>query len=658
MKRLLFFVFYDKDGIVDTYIDYLLNDFSKSIEKIVIIINGKCNIEGRKLFEKYSSDIFLRENQGYDAGAYKAAVFEYFGLEKIKLYDEVIFMNDTFFGPFYPSQIIFQEMEQRNIDFWGITLQETVDLGYGRLPRYIQSYFIAFRRKVVESHDFKEFWESMGTPKDYLEVCKKFENRLMSFFVEKGYKYSVLVDDKILSSIDGEKSNYNHYWFLPYTLIKYHKMPFLKIKPFISLDIDNTMQEELVKALEYIQDEFGYSKSWVFEHVLRKHSIDRLVFSANLFKIISTEKNVSVNMKSASIIIFIENMKTLYYWNSTISLLAREADLKIITNSEEIYRQITDEKELSGVCSLEKTANKYNAWSYQIDKIPDEKIMAYLHDDMINEEKSAAYISYITLYLETMFFNQYYITRILNEFETNDQLGLLMSFPAKHAQYWTERHLDKIETKPEKLRRILNIEMLDQDQFKKIKVENGIWIRCSVVKKLCKKFKSEGLSLESLFIWFAQFCQTEGYFSEYITTCRWAEVGLKNSMFADSFSKEHILFTDDMKISNYQDYRKQLEVWGLFHKLEQYEKVYIYGAGVNAKKTYEIFKSGSIKISAFIVSAYGNNPDKIEGIPVCILDEIALDDTSAVVLCLNTNNTKQVLPLLLGRINEENIFSL
>ena len=420
------------------------------------------------------------------------------------------------------------------------------------------------------------------------------------------------------------------------------------------------MQEELAKALEYIQDEFGYSRSWVFEHVLRKHSIDRLVFSVNLFKIISTEKSVSVNMKSASIIIFIENKKTLYYWKSTVSLLAKEADLKIITNNEEIYRQIADEKEFSGVCSLEKAATKYNAWSYQIDKIPDEKIMAYLHDDMINEdsEKSAAYISYIMLYLETMFFNQYYITRILNEFETNEQLGLLMSFPAKHAQYWTERHLDNIETKPEKLRNILNIEVLDQDQFKKIKVENGIWIRCSVVKKLCKKFKNEGLSLESLFIWFAQFCQTEGYFSEYITTCRWAEVALKNSMFADGFSKEHILFADDMKISNYQDYRKQMINWGLFHKLKQYKRVYIYGAGVNAKKAYEIFKSGFIKISGFIVSAYGNNPDKIEEIPVCILDEVALDGTCAVVLCLNTNNTKQVLPLLLGKINEENIFSL
>ena len=79
---------------------------------------------------------------------------------------------------------------------------------------------------------------------------------------------------------------------------------------------------------------------------------------------------------------------------------------------------------------------------------------------------------------------------------------------------------------------------------------------------------------------------------------------------------------------------------------------------MNAKKAYEIFKSGFIKISGFIVSAYGNNPDKIEEIPVCILDEVALDGTCAVVLCLNTNNTKQVLPLLLGKINEENIFSL
>lgn len=656
LKRLLFFVFYDKDGIVDTYIDYLLNDFSKSVEKIVIIINGECNAEGRKLFEKYSSDIFSRENKGYDAGAYKAAIFEYFGLERMKMYDEVIFMNDTFFGPFYSSQKIFNEMQQRNVDFWGITLQEDANLGYGMIPRNIQSYFIAFRKKVVESHDFKEFWESLGFPKDFLDCCKKFENRLTVFFEERGYKYSVLVDDGILNS--KEKNNYNHYWFLPYTLIKYHKMPFLKTKPFMSLDIDNTMQEELGNAFEYVQNEFGYKKSWIMEHLLRKHSIDRLIFSVNLFKIISTEKNIPVNMKSASVILFIENVKTLYYWDKIISSLVNKVDLKIITNSEEVYAQFMDKKNFSAVCSLEKTANKYNAWSYEINKIPDEKIVAYLHDDMIDEEseKSAAYISYIMLYAETMFLNSYYITRILNEFESNDQLGLLMSFPAKHAQYWAKENTGDNQIKPEELQKILGMETIDPDQFKKIKVENGVWIRCSVLKNLYKRFKEKGLLSESLFIWLAQFCQVEGYFSEYFTTHRWAEVGLKNSLFTDNFMKEQIIFGNGLKINNYQDYRNRIRVWGLCHKLEQYERIFIYGAGINAKCIYKILKQEHIKISAFIVSVKGANPEKIDDVPVCVLSEVSLNDETAVVLGLNTDNTRQVLPLLLGKISESNIF--
>lgn len=655
LKRLLFFVFYDKDGIVDTYIDYLLNDFSKSVEKIVIIINGECSSKGRRIFEKYSTDIFFRENKGYDAGAYKAAIFEYFGLERMKLYDEVIFMNDTFFGPFYSSQKIFDIMQQRNIDFWGITLQEEANLGYGMIPRNIQSYFIAFRKRVFESHDFKDFWESIGTPKDFLDCCKKFENRLTAFFEEKGYKYSVLVDDEILNST--EKNNYNHYWFLPYTLIKYHKMPFLKVKPFLSLDIDNTMQEELGNAFEYVQNEFGYRKSWIMEHLLRKHSIDRLIFSANLFKIISTEENIPVNMRSASVIIFIENVKTFYYWEKIISLLVNKADLKIITNSEEIYTQAIEEK-FAVVCSLEKTANKYNAWSYVINKIPDEKIVAYLHDDMIDEksEKSAAYISYIMLYAETMFSNLYYITRILNEFESNEQLGLLMSFPAKHAQYWAKENADANRIKPEVLQKALGMGTIDPDQFKKIKVENGVWIRCSVLKNLYERFKEKGLLSESLFIWLAQFCQVEGYFSEYFTTYGWAEVGLKNSLFSDIFLKEQIIFKNGSKINNYQDYRNRIRVWGLCNKLERYKRIFIYGAGINAKCIYKILKEEHIKISAFIVSAKGANPEKIDNIPVYVLDEISLDDETAVVLGLNTDNTRQVLPLLLGKISEKNIF--
>lgn len=75
----------------------------------------------REKVEKIADDIIEKENKGMDVMAYKAAI-DFVGYEKLKKYDELIMMNFTIMGPVTRLEDMFQDMDTRDIDFWGLTL--------------------------------------------------------------------------------------------------------------------------------------------------------------------------------------------------------------------------------------------------------------------------------------------------------------------------------------------------------------------------------------------------------------------------------------------------------------------------------------------------------------------------------------------------------
>ena len=76
MKRICIFSFFDNDGIVDEYIEYYLNEISQIVKRIVIVVNGNIKNDYYKKLLKYTDEIIVRENKGYDAGAYKQCMFD------------------------------------------------------------------------------------------------------------------------------------------------------------------------------------------------------------------------------------------------------------------------------------------------------------------------------------------------------------------------------------------------------------------------------------------------------------------------------------------------------------------------------------------------------------------------------------------------------
>ena len=189
-QRLGIFIFYDREGIVDSYVGYLLQGMKKSLDRLVVVCNGELLPESYNKFKKYSSEILIRKNVGLDVGAYQEAM-RHIGWENLNNYDELIIFNHTIMGPVYPFEEMFAEMDKRDVDFWGITKygKESFDpFGYnpyGYIPEHIQSHFMAFRKSLISSEDFKKFWKEMPIVKSYDESVGCFESVFTKKFADK-----------------------------------------------------------------------------------------------------------------------------------------------------------------------------------------------------------------------------------------------------------------------------------------------------------------------------------------------------------------------------------------------------------------------------------------------------------------------------------------
>ena len=156
MKRLLIYLTYDKQNIIDDYIGYFLRSMRSITDTIVAVCNMPYIEKGLPNLSDYADRIFYRENKGLDCGGFKDALCQFIGWDQLKEYDELILANDSFYGPFKDIGHIFAEMEARHLDFWGLMKRGSGAYGAtGKDPEHILSFFYVFQTPMIHSPDFR-----------------------------------------------------------------------------------------------------------------------------------------------------------------------------------------------------------------------------------------------------------------------------------------------------------------------------------------------------------------------------------------------------------------------------------------------------------------------------------------------------------------------
>lgn len=189
-RRVIFYLFHDSRGDVDDFVPYKLSSLREHADHIFVIVNGTVTPEGRARLEAVADTVWERENKGFDVWGYKTAL-EHFGAERLADYDELILMNYTWFGPVRPFGPVFDRMGARELDFWGMTDHgggtPNPFTGKGTMHRHIQSHWIAVRRRMFQSEQWRNYWDEMPMITDYTESVLNHESRFTHHFHEEGF---------------------------------------------------------------------------------------------------------------------------------------------------------------------------------------------------------------------------------------------------------------------------------------------------------------------------------------------------------------------------------------------------------------------------------------------------------------------------------------
>lgn len=199
MKRCGIVVLYNEEGLVVPYVEILLKSIKEVLYKLVIVVNGNIQKAEKEKLCSYTQYIFYRKNIGYDGGAYKDVFMEYLKGEDWEQWDEILLMNDTFYGSFFSWNGVFEVMEEESCDFWGLTYHPGGEskLFNGRIiAPHIQSYFIVVKKRMFLSPYFLKFWEEMPYPETYKDAVEKFEIAFSVYFSGKGFFYDYWVKKK------------------------------------------------------------------------------------------------------------------------------------------------------------------------------------------------------------------------------------------------------------------------------------------------------------------------------------------------------------------------------------------------------------------------------------------------------------------------------
>lgn len=503
VSRLGILVFFDPDGVVDDYVCYLLKDLRPNLEKLVVVSNGYVDREGRSKLERCCDELFIRDNRGLDAAAFKEAMIHFCGWNEVDEYDEVVLLNDTFFGPIGDSfEDIFQSMQEKDVDFWGLSCGYPATDGYGTmpggyLPAHIQTYFTVFRKNMVNSLAFHDYWYRYDTTNnDFVSVVTKHELIMTSHFEKLGFRWAVYAEmERYHSALISE--NFTAYYSRADQMLRYMRFPFLKKKTF-SISMPDYLYmsdlEELSNAMEFIRQETDYDVGLIWQNILRRYNTLDLYHSLHLNYILPTAERKIAAMDQAAVVCFLSNPRALQLALRRLEPIASEVDVHLIVQGE--VRAEIDRTDLENRGFYIIESDSYHALPMeafvQYGRTLAERyaFLGFLHDSQnLRHVPLSIPESETNGYLENVAASVSYISQVLTLFAENKQLGLLAApFPihqdhfSNYGGLWGDWY-----PATEKLTEELELKCRIDSSRNPLAVTGAFWCRTKAVADLWKK---------------------------------------------------------------------------------------------------------------------------------------------------------------------------
>ncbi|MCW7471365.1 rhamnan synthesis F family protein [Leptospira kanakyensis] len=244
--RLVLFSTFNLKGQITKNLKFYLKSLSDLGSDIVLVDTSPISIADEiKSIQPYIKHYIWRENVGYDFGSWKTGLLE---TNRWEEYNQIVFTNDSIYGPLFSLKPIFDKFTNSSYDVWGLTDSYEFE-------HHIMSYFLVFQNRVLTSDSFKRFWTDL---RHYPTRLKKFlilayEIGGSKYWIQNGFKVGSLIEyQKLDQNIDSSYYiNPTHvHWD---TIVKNHGFPFIKrdlAKTLIAYGLTNDL-ENLLETNQY-----------------------------------------------------------------------------------------------------------------------------------------------------------------------------------------------------------------------------------------------------------------------------------------------------------------------------------------------------------------------------------------------------------------------
>lgn len=449
-NRLIIYFIYDRDGLVDRYVLYMLEDLKKNAKELCVVVNGNLKEGQKEKLAPYVTKVVERENTGMDVWAYKEAM-ESYGWDVLSGYDEIVLMNYTMMGPLYPFREMFDSMAVRDLDFWGITKFHKTNfdpfgtLPEGYIPEHIQSHFIAVRRDMVKSEAFQKYWDEMPFIKDYLMSVGYHESMFTKRFANQGFKWEVYCDSSEL-----EGFTFNPIMSAAVKMIKDKRCPIFKRRSFMqdyTVILSEDCGQSAYELYQYLDKETDYDMDLFWENMLRLENMADLKKNLQLNYFLpwdqSDYSDEALAEKKLALVMhmyFPDLIEECYEYASN---MPPHTDVYITTDSEEKKEKILNCFSALPCNKLEVTVvgNKGRDVAPFLvemqDKYQNYDYICKLHDKKVGQLKPGTVgAAFAYRCNKNMLASADFVKNVIKTFEENPHLGMLMPPPPNHAQYY------------------------------------------------------------------------------------------------------------------------------------------------------------------------------------------------------------------------------
>lgn len=475
-KRLGIFYFSNTDGVVDDYVEYLIDNMRDYLSEIYIVVGGCLTCEARKKLSAFTDIILTERTLTSRWAGYQLAV-QCFGQPLLGKYDEIVFFDNRLIGPLYPLEEMFSTMEKKKLDYWFLV----ADNG-SRLPD-----IIVCCGKLVNSYEFYQYWMDEHEEKDW-----------NSYFGEKGFRYAAYIESPDLLEL-----NERPIIFYPKELVAEYGCPFVSIESFelpYQILIDESAGQASYELFDYLKYKKLYDVDMLWSYFLRCFHQADIVKNLHLNYILSgdadNEGDISEILKSRKVAMLIHIYRTdmADVLAGYASFMPPQADILITTDTEEKANEIRlrfEKRKLERII-IRVIKNRGRDVSSKLvgvkDLIMDYDYVCCIHDKKTPHLKPQSigegfgYKCFCNIASSAA-----YVRNVIRLFETNQRLGIAVPPEPNHATFFTTLGLEWVGNyqTAKSLAEKLDLKV-PMDEYKEPVAPFGsfFWVRPKALKKL------------------------------------------------------------------------------------------------------------------------------------------------------------------------------